>query len=572
MRYSKLFGKTLREAPKVVETRSQQWLLRAGLIKASSPGSFILLPLGYRVLRKMNRIVAEEFAARGVQFLLTPPPHPPPAKERAPHAEPKHTLKACRSQMRQQYFLASQHEDDLSALAGFLPMTYKELPILLGHCQWKYREEGRGSATLLSARQFLMQAVYSFDVDEAGVKSSAALLEETCQAVFRHMGIEVIALTTDPGSPGRPASTDFVALSEAGDEEIVLCDGCEYRASLERAQSLFPAFEQEENPRAIETVFGPGIVATAELAAFVGIPIEKTTKTLLFQADDQVVAVCVRGEYDVSETKLAELLGCAQLKLAPAQVVKELTGADVGYAGPIGLPEEVETIWDLTTEGRVNFEVGANRTDYHCINVNFGRDLPKPETFVDVRRIKEGETCIRCRQGRLRVRKAIRLGHVSKLGTMYSKELRATFTTREGKSEPMLLSCCGMDMMRLFAVIVEQHSNTKGIAWPKSLAPFAGHLISLPGGEKRAKDIYERFVQAGIDVLWDDRDAPAGAKFGDADLMGIPIRLVVSTRTGENVEWKERQGESPELISVEEAIRRLASVDRGSSEDRHAEE
>jgi prolyl-tRNA synthetase len=189
--------------------------------------------------------------------------------------------------------------------------------------------------------------------------------------------------------------------------------------------------------------------------------------------------------------------------------------------------------------------------------VNFDRDVPKPERFVDVRKIKEGEVCGSCRQGRLTMRKALRLGHISQLGTMYSRVLRANFASRNGKSEPLLLSSCGIDMMRLFAAIVEQHSDEKGIAWPDSIAPFAATLVSLPGVESRAREIYEKFLQAGLDLLWDDRDAPAGAKFADADLIGIPIRLLISSRTGEKLEWKERRADITELVSAEEAIRRL---------------
>jgi prolyl-tRNA synthetase len=354
-----------------------------------------------------------------------------------------------------------------------------------------------------------------------------------------------------------PVSTEFVVLSDGGDEEVIRCSSCEYFAGLERAQSVFPEFRQDEVPRLVEAVFGPGIIGTAELAAFVGIPVQKTTKALLFQADEGVVGVCVRGEYAISETKLAALLGCSTLKLAPAGVVKELTGAEVGYAGPIGLPEAVRTVWDLTTEGRVNFEAGANRTDYHLINVNFGRDLPKPQEFVDVRRIKEGETCARCHQGHLAVRRGTRIGHVSQLGTMYSKELKAAYASRVGRSEPMHLSCYGIDINRLLAAIVEQNSDKKGILWPSRIAPFQAHLISLPGVESHARDLYGRLRHEGIDVLWDDRETPGGAKFGDADLIGMPIRLVISTRTGENVEWKERQSENIELIPTEEVTRRL---------------
>jgi prolyl-tRNA synthetase len=559
MRYSKLFGKTLRETPKNVSSTSQQLLLRAGFIKSSGHGVFLLLPLAWRILQNVDRILSAQAAARGVQFLEAPPPAPSAPKEGAASAEVKRALSACRPQIRQQYPMAAQHEDDLSMLAGALPMTYKELPFSLGISRWQYREESRGAATLASARQFPVHAAYSFDAEEESAQNSRLQLLAVCQAAFSEMGVRAVALETGV-SHSLPVSTEFVVLSDAGDEEVIQCSGCEYFAGLERAQSVFPEFRQDEVPRLVEAVFGPGIIGTAELAAFVGIPVQKTTKALLFQADDSVVAVCVRGEYDVSETKLAALLGCSTLKLAPAGVVKELTGAEVGYAGPIGLPEEVRTVWDLTTEGRVNFEAGANRTDYHLINVNFDRDLPKPQEFVDVRKIREGETCARCRRGRLEMRRGTRIGHVSQLGTMYSKELKAAYASRGGRSEPMHLSCYGIDTHRLLAAIVEQNSDKKGILWPSQIAPFQAHLISLPGVESRARDLYGRLRHEGIDVLWDDRETPSGAKFADADLIGMPIRLVISTRTGNNVEWKERGGEDVELMPTEEVIRRLLDL------------
>jgi prolyl-tRNA synthetase len=560
MRYSKLFGKTQREIPRNVGTISQQLLMRAGFLKSSGAGSLLLLPLARRVLQKANRIVAGEAAARGVQYVEAPPPLPGAVQERTPGAELKRALAGCRPLMRQQYFMAPQHEEDLCLLAGTLPMTYKELPLMIGIRRWHLREDVHGLGSPAFSRQFPAHAGYSFDAGEASAGNSYALLREACQFAIRQTGVEILAVHAWPASPGVPASEEFLALSASGSEKIVLCETCEYRARLDCAQSLFPEFRQQEGPRPLEAVYGPGIVNTSELAAFVGIPVEKTTKTLLFQADDSLVAACVRGEYDVSEAKLAALLGCSQLRLAPAAIVKEATGADVGYAGPLGLPAGIRILWDQTTACRVNFECGANRTGYHNINVNFDRDLPVPAEFFDLSESKEGEICAQCGLGRLSVRQGTRLGHVTRLGSMYATELKAAYTSSEGDSQPMLLTCCGMDMMRLLATIVELHNDKRGILWPRPVAPFLAHLISLPGVEDRAAEIHAGIERAGIEVLWDDRNTLAGAKFGDADLIGIPVRLVLSTRTGGKLEWKERGSELTEFISPEEAIRRLIDL------------
>ena len=559
MRYSKLFGKTQRETPKNAGTASQQLLIRAGYLKSSGAGP-LLMPLARRVLQKADRIVIGEAAARGVQYIEAPPPLAGAAKDRTAGAELRRALGGCRPLLRQQYFMASQHEEDLCLLAGTLPMTYKELPLMIGIRRWHLREDGRGAGPSAFSRQFPAHAGYSFDAGEASAGNSYALLREACQFAIRQMGVEILTVDTWPVSPAAPAAEEFLALVASGNERIVLCETCEYRARLDCAQSLFPEFRQQESPQPLEAVYGPGIVNTSELAAFVGIPVEKTTKTLLFQADESLVAVCVRGEYDVSEAKLAALLGCSQLRLAPSAIVKDVTGADVGYAGPLGLPAEIRILWDQTTACRINFECGANRTDYHNINVNFDRDLPVPAEFFDLSVSKEGEICAQCGLGKLSVRQGTRLGHVTQLGPMYATELKAAYTSSEGDSRPMQLTCCGIDMMRLLATVVEQHNDKKGILWPRRVAPFLAHLISLPGTEDRAAETHAGFERAGIEVLWDDRETLAGAKFGDADLIGIPVRLVLSTRTGEKLEWKERGGELTELVSLEEAIRRLIDL------------
>jgi prolyl-tRNA synthetase len=305
----------------------------------------------------------------------------------------------------------------------------------------------------------------------------------------------------------------------------------------------------------MEAKLGAGIINTAELAAFLNIAPEKTTKTLLFGADDRVVAVSVRGEFDVSEDKVKQLVGCRQLKLAAGYVVEELTGAAVGYAGPLGLPADVEVLWDHSTEGRVNFEAGANRTDYHYINLNFGHDLPLPARFVDLRQAREGETCAGCRRGTLSRQRGFRVAEISR-----GEAPGATVTNKDGKSSPLPAACFALDLLRLLALAAARHQDDRGLVWPAELTPFAAHLISLSGADQRAAQVYEELREAGIEVLWDDRPAAAGVKFGDADLLGIPIRLVVSPKTGSGVEWKARAGGAEEVVSLDDVCVRLLSL------------
>jgi prolyl-tRNA synthetase len=570
MRYSKLLAKTVREPPRGAEGKAYEVLVRAGFLRASSSGVLALLPLGFRVLEKMNRVVGEELLGRGAQTFAAPPPDASRLKERPAYAELKRSLAQRRAESRRHYFLAPQHEENLCVLAGVLTLSYRDLPMVLALGQWQNREDARGGASLVSARQFPMQAVYALDADAESAAQSGALLGDACRAVCERIGISAVRLPNLPEladqeagahAGARPAgsffSEEYVVFSETGNEAVARCDSCGYCDRLERARSHFPPFPQDEAPGKAEAVLGKDIINTAELAAFLGIQPEKTTKCLLFEADGRPLAVCVRGEYDVSESKLAHLLGCAELRLAPPYLVSELTGAEVGYAGPIGLPRHVEVLWDLSTEGRINFEAGANKTDYHWINLNFGRELPAPSRFVDVRKVREGEQCWCCGRGRLVAAKTLQIAEVSGLGIIYSEELGAMFAGKDGKSQPAMITCCGLEMNRLLVAAVEQHSDEKGLLLPESIVPFHAHLISLAGAEARAAEVYERLRAVEIEVLWDDRQSPAGVKFADADLIGLPVRLVISPRTGDKIEWKQRRGEQTELLSPEQAIERL---------------
>jgi len=270
-----------------------------------------------------------------------------------------------------------------------------------------------------------------------------------------------------------------------------------------------------------------------------------------------VVAACVAGIYGVSETKLLRVLGCRSLALAAPEVVRDLTNSEVGYAGPAGLPESVDVIWDLSTEHRTNFEAGANRTDYHRINLNFGRDVKRPERFFDIRTALAGERCAQCEGGVLAARGAITLGHASELGDVYAGLLGAKFLDADKTTRPLAAACAGLDLACAMAAVVEQHHDGRGIIWPAAIAPFAAHLVSLPPAEAAAEALHQTLVTGGVEVLWDDRPESAGVKFGDADLIGIPVRLVMSKRTGDHVEWKSREAKQGELLDLDEVTRRL---------------
>ncbi|MBI3577048.1 proline--tRNA ligase [Candidatus Gottesmanbacteria bacterium] len=555
MKYSQLVGKTARQKLPGSGVVSHQLLLRAGFITPVAAGIYTFLPLGFRVLEKIDRIIKEELEKRGVQHLLMPFVHPAILwEETGRFAKMQKILAVFDAKHGGKYLLAPTHEETVTDVARHFIGSYRDLPVILNQNQWKYRDEVRVVGGLLRTREFLMQDAYSFDRDEAGLSKSFALMSEAYHAIFKRMGFDITVVKADSGAIGGTGSEEFMVASEAGEDRMFVCNNCDYKANVEKAESVFPAFVQKEEQKPMEEVLGEGIIGVEALAKFLKIPVAQTTKTLLYQADKRVVAVCVRGEYNVSEVKLANHLDCLNLALATAATVKKVTGAEVGYAGPMGLPKEVEVIWDKSTESRVNFEAGANKTYYHNINVNFGQDVAEPKQFVDVREVKEGETCIKCHKGKLMEKKGIELGHVFKLGTLYSEAMHAYFRDSDGKEKPIVMGCYGIGMSRIVAAAVEQHHDAKGIIWLMGIAPYTVHLVSLSGAEAQVEDVYKKLLAAEVEVLWDDRDESAGVKFADADLLGLPYRVVVSKKTGDKLEIKKRSESTTKLVSLKEFV------------------
>ena len=560
MKYSQLIGKTSRQKLPGSEVISHQLLLRAGYITPVAAGIYTFLPLGFRVLEKIDRIIKEEFTKRSIQHILMPFVHPASLwEETGRFTKWRKVLAVFEAKHGGQYLLAPTHEETVTDIARKFISSHKDMPVIVNQNQWKYRDEVRVNGGLLRTREFLMQDAYSFDKDEEGLAKSFATVSEAYHAIFKRIRLPVIVVKADSGAIGGTGSEEFMVESAAGEDRIFVCTEGDYKANIEKAESQFPAFSQNEEKKPMEEVEGQGIIGVEALAKFLKIPVAQTTKTLLYQADDRVVAVCVRGEYSVSEVKLANLLGCMNLHLAKAEVVNRVTGAEVGYAGPVGLPDDVEVLWDLSTEGRVNFECGGNKTHFHNINVNFGDDVALPSKFVDIREVKEGEVCVKCGKGTIKEARTIELGHVFKLGTVYSDKMKAQFTDSDGKQKPIIMGCYGIGMTRALAASVEMSHDDKGIIWSPEIAPYHVHLISLPGGEEKAQALYTKLWAMGIEVLWDDRDTGAGVKFADADLIGLPIRLVVSQKTGDRIEMKKRSQTDASLVTEQDCIKLLTS-------------
>ena len=557
VRYADLFGKTSKDLPKEASAISHRLLLQAGFIYQTAAGIYSFLPLGFLVLQRIDAIIREELGIRGVQHLLMPLIHPASLWEETGRRAKVDVLASFTSRRGGDYVIAPTHEETVTDLARAYIKSYRDLPLILNQNQWKYRDEVRVSGGLLRTREFLMQDAYSFDRNEANLDDSFRIVSEAYHAIFDRIGLPMTVVQADSGTIGGSASEEFMILADAGEDVILACSTCDYRANLEKAVSRVKTYKQDTKMQPMKEVEGKGLIGVEPLAEFLGIPVHQTTKTLLFQADTKVVAVMVRGDFNVNETKLKNYLGCTELTLATPEAVKATTGAEVGYAGPVGLPKSVQVVADLTCEGRVNFEAGANKTNYHNINVNFERDFPTPP-FVDIREAREGDQCPHC-DGKLVNHRAIELGHVFKLGTTYSEKMHAYFMDEDGKSKPLVMGCYGIGISRVMAAAVEAFNDDKGIIWPETIAPYAVHLLTLGREEevlKEGEELYEGLWGMGIETLYDDRDLSAGQKLADADLIGLPHRLIVSKKTLEKkgVEWKKRSDTGKGKIVEREKI------------------
>lgn len=564
MLQSTLFGKTSKEPPKDAIALSHKLLTQAGFIAQIAAGIYSFLPLGWRVLKKIDHIIRDEFEKRGVQDLLMPMVHPASLwDETGRTTTMKDIIARFESKRGQDLLIAPTHEETVSDLGRRFINSYKDLPVIVNQNQLKFRDETRVQGGILRTREFIMQDAYSFDKDKEGMKKSYELMKEAYIAIFERIGAKVIAVAADSGAMGGSGSEEFMVLAEVGEDKIVICDKCDYRANLEKADSIIEQLEQDKTMKPMEKVHGKGVIGVEDLAKHLGVKPAQTTKTLLFQTEKGVVAALIRGDYDINEAKLKNQLGVLELALASAETIKKLTGAEVGYAGPVNLPESVTVIADLSTEHRVNFECGGNETDYHLLNVNFERDFPMPR-FADIRSVKSGDKCKSCKKGTLSMEHGIEVGHIFQLGTKYSESMGITFPDEQGNKHLVEMGCYGIGMTRVIAATVEQLHDEAGLTWPKNIAPFHVHLlgINLDKDEKldkKARALYKDLKEEGIEVLFDEREISAGKKFADADLIGIPLRLTISSRSLEagGIEWKERTSKDSKIIAEKDLIKSI---------------
>jgi prolyl-tRNA synthetase len=562
LRLSQVFGNTLREAPAEAQMPSHRLLLRAGMIRQVATGIYSYLPLGWRVLRKIHAIVREEMDAIGGQEMLMPSAQPAELwQETGRYAEAGPVLARFRDRTGRELVLGITHEEVVTDLARREVHSYRQLPFMVYQIQTKFRDEPRSRGGLIRAREFTMKDGYSFHADQADLDSYYPRVYQAYLDIFRRCGAEVVPVEADPGLMGGAASHEFMALNEAGEDTVIMCEGCDYAANAENAQAR-PSVAADEPPDELQEVATPGMTTIEEVAHYLGVTPEQTLKAIFYSAPGEVVFALIRGDLDVNETKLARVLGVSDLALATPEEVDE-AGITAGYASPVGHHGTARVVADQSIQWGSNFVAGANREGYHLRNVNYPRDF-EVDLLGDIAAVQDGDTCDGC-GGVLRASRSIELGHIFKLGTRYSELLSAAYLDADGDSRRLVMGCYGIGTGRLMSTVVEQAHDERGIVWPPAIAPFHIHLLSLGTEEQTvetAESLYADLSARGYEVLYDDRDESAGVKFNDADLIGIPLRLTISPRSlrAGGVEAKLRSSAEPELLplpSLEERIREL---------------
>lgn len=559
MRYSEYFLPTVREVPADAEVISHQLMLRAGMIRKLTGGVYSFLPLGLRVVRKVERIVREEMNRAGAQEVLLPAVQPAELWEESGRwnlygkellrFKDRHNRECC---------LGPTHEEVITDLVRNEIKTYRQLPRTLYQIQTKFRDEIRPRFGIMRCREFTMKDAYSFDADMEGADVSYRKMFDAYMRIFSRCGLVFRAVEADTGNIGGSSSHEFMVMADSGEDAVIFCTSCDYAANLEKAEvAAEPKEKEKPELQALEHIHTPNVRTIEEVCAFLNVTPDRVVKTLIFQADQNVVAVLVRGDDEVNEAKLRNYLKADNLELAMDDVVLETTGSPKGFAGAIGIKARV--IADNALMNMTNVVMGANREDYHVRNANAGRDF-KIDAYADLRFIKESDSCPRCGSA-IKFARGIEVGHVFKLGTKYSKAMKAVYLDSNGREQFMIMGCYGIGIGRTVAAGIEQNHDEKGIIWPMPLAPFQVIITPVNINDEKsaeaAEDLYRDLTGKGIEVLLDDRDERAGVKFNDADLIGIPLRVTIGPkRLAEGkVELKIRKSGEVKIMDLDEVRR-----------------
>lgn len=562
MRVSQLFGKTLRDNPADAKIASHRLMLRAGLINQIVSGVHSYLPLAWRSIRKVEKIIREEMDATGAQELRLPAIQPQDIWDQSGRNEVFGEDMFRLSDRRDRpLVIAPTHEEALTNLVAANVSSYRDLPVTLYQIQTKFRDEPRPRAGLIRAREFDMKDAYSFAENEDQLDASYTAMREAYKRIYERCGVSVVMVEADSGAIGGGDSQEFMAPANAGEDTIIFCNSCKYAANVEVAGVFIPAFKGKA-PSALRKVPTPGVKTIEDLTRFFNIPESKTLKAVFYWANEEVVVTTIRGDLEVNTTKLANVLEASDVRLATQNEVTS-AGLIAGSASPICLGN-IRKIADHSIEFGTNFVVGANIEGYHLQNANYPRDF-EVDKITDIALAKEGLACQNCHSS-LETRRGIEVGHIFKLGTKYSDLMGAYFSDADGNQRPITMGCYGIGVGRLLAAAIEQNHDENGIVFPASIAPYHVWLTALNVEREEVAEVsdrlYESITQNGIDVLYDDRPESAGVKFNDADLIGLPIRIVVSTRNIKQgvVEIKLRSDKNSTTVPINEAAIRIKEL------------
>ena len=566
MRWTQYLIPTLKEVPAEAEAVSHRLMIRAGLIRKLVSGAYTYLPLGLRVLKKVENIIRKEMDKKGALELFLPSLQPVELwHESGRYKALGEDLIKFKDRHNRVMVFGPTHEEVITALARDHIRSYRQLPITLYQIQTKFRDEVRPRFGVIRSREFIMKDAYSFDRDNTGLDESYKKMYEVYEAIFKRCGLKVLAVEADTGIMGGDVSHEFMMLAESGEDLLAHCESCGYAASLSvavcKAQGSIPDHSwslSRARPRgsgtghglkvlgkgeALKEVDTPGVGTIEKVGALLKVKPEQMVKTLIYVADGMPVAVLIRGDHEANETKIKKYLKAGTLEMATEDIIKKATEGPLGFSGPVGL-KDLRIIADNAINGLANFVTGANKKDKHFINVNIDRDF-KVKEWADLKMITDKDKCPQCNKG-IKIEHAIEMGHVFKLGLKYSKAMKAEFLDEDGKLKPVVMGCYGIGINRIIAAAIELHNDKKGIIWPLSIAPFQVIIVPI-NYEKEdvqtvADEVYNSLQSKGIEVLLDDRNESAGVKFNDAELIGIPFAIVIGQRGLKKgvVEIKER--------------------------------
>ncbi|MGG2953957.1 proline--tRNA ligase [Geobacillus stearothermophilus] len=538
MRQSQAFIPTLREVPADAEVKSHQLLLRAGFIRQSASGVYTFLPLGQRVLQKVEAIIREEMNRIGAMELLMPALQPAELWQQSGRWYSYGSeLMRLKDRHERDFALGPTHEEMITAIVRDEVKTYKRLPLVLYQIQTKFRDEKRPRFGLLRGREFMMKDAYSFHTSKESLDETYNDMYNAYSNIFRRCGLNFRAVIADSGAIGGKDTHEFMVLSDIGEDTIAYSDASDYAANIEMAPVVTTYEKSSEPPTELKKVATPGQKTIDEVASYLQVSPERCIKSLLFNVDGRYVLVLVRGDHEANEVKVKNVLDATVVELATPEETERVMGAPVGSLGPIGVSEAVMVIADHAVAAIVNGVCGANEEGYHYIGVNPDRDFAVSQ-YADLRFVQEGDPSPDGK-GTIRFARGIEVGHVFKLGTKYSEAMNAVYLDENGQTKTMIMGCYGIGVSRLVAAIAEQFADENGLVWPASVAPFHIHLLTAnaKSDEQRAlaEEWYEKLGQAGFEVLYDDRPERAGVKFADSDLIGIPVRVTVGKRAGEGI-------------------------------------